>query len=434
MFVRNSPPFFGCLIRLGSLFFSHAVADECYFPSGDEAGGNVPCYPDLPESPCCAVGWACLENDLCSSTANVSSLAVGTPARGSCTDPSFSSTECPQFCLGGSGMVKLIQHLSDYYKIALTDQIGDDRGLLLQNCPNTGEYCCSNDCDCSTGENVITVSGSPSIATVIQPMAAMNTLGSPSTATVVPQSELEAATTIKLVAAMTETFGGDSAPTSSSSSSASPSSASILPTRSVSATASSSSTSPISASSSSKKASSALVSFAPGNTSSPSTSASTAESIATCSTSASSQTLLAGIQTVSPALDPHSSISTKTKLGVGIPLGMFITSLIAYLAWSYYRYRSRSVSRSSLDSGRSLQIQILKNSIGAPQALSQSVAEMYQLEAELQQPEVEMPQPHAELDQPEAGRPHSYPEHTSVQLAQLPFDLSWTALSRRDYS
>ncbi|KAK4039877.1 transcription initiation factor IID, 18kD subunit-domain-containing protein [Parachaetomium inaequale] len=66
----------------------------CYYPNGDLAKDDHPCDPDAEHSPCCAaptVGKACLANKLCVSPENIY-------ARGSCTDPTWMSPECPNYC------------------------------------------------------------------------------------------------------------------------------------------------------------------------------------------------------------------------------------------------------------------------------------------------------------------------------------------------
>ncbi|KAL2015528.1 hypothetical protein VTK56DRAFT_5325 [Thermocarpiscus australiensis] len=70
---------------------------QCYYPSGLEAATDFPCDPNAAVSPCCGGGEGtfCLTNKLCRGP-------NGNTIRGSCTDQSWSSPECPQFCLGAS--------------------------------------------------------------------------------------------------------------------------------------------------------------------------------------------------------------------------------------------------------------------------------------------------------------------------------------------
>jgi hypothetical protein len=85
-----------------------ALADAgvplCYYPDGGTAKGDYACNLTAEHSFCCAVGYNCLDNKIC--------VAVGNSDwnRGSCTDKTWNSPECPQFCKnfsssGGSWLV-----------------------------------------------------------------------------------------------------------------------------------------------------------------------------------------------------------------------------------------------------------------------------------------------------------------------------------------
>ena len=68
----------------------------CYYPSGTSSSPDTPCHSDDRASACCAQTDTCLSNGLC--------LAQGGPeliTRGSCTDESWQSPECPQYCSDG---------------------------------------------------------------------------------------------------------------------------------------------------------------------------------------------------------------------------------------------------------------------------------------------------------------------------------------------
>ena len=78
---------------------SHAAA-SCYFPDTTEASHDFPCYPDRDISVCCGPGFACLPNGICEVTAAAVNPGVSYPlVRGSCTDKTWASTACPQFCV-----------------------------------------------------------------------------------------------------------------------------------------------------------------------------------------------------------------------------------------------------------------------------------------------------------------------------------------------
>ena len=78
-----------------------ATSALCYDMDGTVMAGDRPCSPDSKVSQCCGLSWTCLENGMCA-TANTSTL-TGQPAdtlmRATCTDSSWESDTCPQFCL-----------------------------------------------------------------------------------------------------------------------------------------------------------------------------------------------------------------------------------------------------------------------------------------------------------------------------------------------
>lgn len=78
--------------------FTHAI---CYFPDGITVATNdVPCEGS-DKSACCGPGFACLSNHICKWTEAVAGTKPNTLFfRGSCTDPTFNSENCPLFCLG----------------------------------------------------------------------------------------------------------------------------------------------------------------------------------------------------------------------------------------------------------------------------------------------------------------------------------------------
>lgn len=81
-------------LRLGLLsFLARARAiSQCYYPNGDEASGDTPCYTDGRITHCCGGNSICLTNQLCLSLEQPYGLS-----RGSCTDQSFGPL-CPSYC------------------------------------------------------------------------------------------------------------------------------------------------------------------------------------------------------------------------------------------------------------------------------------------------------------------------------------------------
>jgi hypothetical protein len=72
-------------------------AQTCYFPDADIAVNDTPCTSNN-VSICCQTNATCLENGLCFDPFG---SAVGGYIRGSCTDKSWQSVSCPQYCTYG---------------------------------------------------------------------------------------------------------------------------------------------------------------------------------------------------------------------------------------------------------------------------------------------------------------------------------------------
>jgi len=91
----------------------------CYFPDGTYIDFDAPCFPDRPQSFCCGRNHTCMSNGLCRwpDAEMPSPLAY---IRGSCTDRTWNSPECPQHCAN---------------KLFNTAEI-------VTSCPSN-QYCCS---------------------------------------------------------------------------------------------------------------------------------------------------------------------------------------------------------------------------------------------------------------------------------------------------
>ncbi|CAF9925487.1 MAG: hypothetical protein HETSPECPRED_005850 [Heterodermia speciosa] len=100
-----------CLLQLCSIFLfltkanSNLAGATCYDYDGTIQPGDVPCNPDAGQSFCCGGYWTCLGNGVCSDQNTTQLIGSGQTllARATCTDPTFGSTVCPQFCLGDLG-------------------------------------------------------------------------------------------------------------------------------------------------------------------------------------------------------------------------------------------------------------------------------------------------------------------------------------------
>jgi hypothetical protein len=98
------PTLLAVILTTGYILSVLADVPLCYYPDGSTAQSDFACNLTAEHSFCCAVGYNCLENKIC--------VAVGesTWNRGSCTDKSWNSPECPRFCMdfrqnGGSFIV-----------------------------------------------------------------------------------------------------------------------------------------------------------------------------------------------------------------------------------------------------------------------------------------------------------------------------------------
>jgi hypothetical protein len=85
---------YNLLLGLSAFISIARAAETCYWPNGKATPSNwVPC----PNSKvCCAVGEACLSNNLCyGSKLNIA-------YRGACTDISWPIADCPRICYEGT--------------------------------------------------------------------------------------------------------------------------------------------------------------------------------------------------------------------------------------------------------------------------------------------------------------------------------------------
>jgi hypothetical protein len=103
------------VILTGYTLSTRAEAPLCFYPDGSQAQSDHACHLTSEFSFCCAIGDNCLDNKLC-----VTKSDDPQPYnRGSCTDKTWNSPECPRFCLDFSS----------------------DGGTWLVNCGDKGVCC-----------------------------------------------------------------------------------------------------------------------------------------------------------------------------------------------------------------------------------------------------------------------------------------------------
>ncbi|QKX53207.1 uncharacterized protein TRUGW13939_00283 [Talaromyces rugulosus] len=130
------------------------VSAICYNPDGSTTSQDVPCSLSH-QSNCCHPGWACLSNKLCQNP-NAPNDTVAY-VRGSCTDKTWRSGNCPNFCV----------HDTAPWNDSL------NKPQHLGKCENTSEdlYYCEDDnvqaVDCAKHSAVVSFVGQPTTVTVI---------------------------------------------------------------------------------------------------------------------------------------------------------------------------------------------------------------------------------------------------------------------------
>jgi len=88
--------YFSCSTRT---FFPVVLSQSCYNPDGSLESGNRPCNPGV-HSPCCGTGWGCRADKVCECESG-NGCARGSLARGSCSDSTWKSPDCPSVCING---------------------------------------------------------------------------------------------------------------------------------------------------------------------------------------------------------------------------------------------------------------------------------------------------------------------------------------------
>ena len=169
------------------------VSSSCYYPDGTYIAADRPCITNgTQESFCCGQqGVTCLSDKVCYNSNAPSGLKY---VRGSCTDRSFRSSACPDFCLSSSFwcMWRLITN-----KILAAVAPSDKAGIMFQCGFPTDSYCCSPDgspCSCENGNVTLAAASSDVYSIAYIPSTILATA---SEILVVPPSTTDSSTLFK---------------------------------------------------------------------------------------------------------------------------------------------------------------------------------------------------------------------------------------------
>ena len=148
------------LVLFAVLHFQSAAGQNCYYPNGDLSTGDGACSSD--GGACCPFNWECLSNGLCYLE------NAGYFGRYTCTDRTWQSGSCSQFCTQGN------------------TAIGDEAVLQCDD----GSWCCDGDrsFDCCSTEDTsyfelpqgiqIAFISTVSSASPVRPLATANSVAS----------------------------------------------------------------------------------------------------------------------------------------------------------------------------------------------------------------------------------------------------------------
>jgi len=189
-------------ILIGYIVSTRAEVPSCFYPNGSLALSDYACNLTAEASFCCAIGFNCLDNKICTAEGEGPQWYN----RGSCTDKNWDSPDCPQFCKNfspGGGSFVVNCHRWE----------GDTGVCCYDTSAAEPNDCCSK--NSSTKNPIFTLDGSATPFTFISSEAATQTR-------ILPSSSSTTATTTALTSST-------SSPVVDSSSSPTPSAASDPP-------------------------------------------------------------------------------------------------------------------------------------------------------------------------------------------------------------
>lgn len=124
------------------------AAKQCFFPNGT-AGDWTPCNEQQEHSACCAPEDACLSNNYCFQQRPAPDQYSLRISRGMCTDQSWESPNCPDYCSDGKHMQS---HATSRASLTHDPLVlpGYTLTVLLVKDNLQGEFCCSHPFNYST--------------------------------------------------------------------------------------------------------------------------------------------------------------------------------------------------------------------------------------------------------------------------------------------
>ncbi|KAL8784860.1 MAG: hypothetical protein Q9195_008877 [Heterodermia aff. obscurata] len=189
------------LLQLSLIFFfltttsANLAGAPCYDDDGTIQPGDVPCNPDTGQSFCCGKYWTCLGNGVCSDQNTTQLIGSGETllARATCTDPTFGSTVCPQFCLGGEFRA-LVGRNDERWLIGFMTV---DLGRGITTFANNDSFCCQHDLNlpCHQDPKIKTLELGAPFTTVSIPAATSTSSSSSSSTTTHSRTHTAAAST-----------------------------------------------------------------------------------------------------------------------------------------------------------------------------------------------------------------------------------------------
>ena len=148
------------------LIWEVASSTICYYPDGTVASNDQPCLPNAEESFCCGATAVCASTKVCLEGPN-SPINVYSPySRGSCTDKTWTSPECPSFCMDSKFGTSPSPYRPTYsLSLLRCETIESHGGAMLEYC-GADRYCCATPQDCCQSKSTFNLGDSSNVTTI----------------------------------------------------------------------------------------------------------------------------------------------------------------------------------------------------------------------------------------------------------------------------